>query len=229
MNINGFDKTKANIIRSSESNCYIIKDVVYKVFKNNINFEDRMNIIKIFLNNHINGCPYIYDFIYNDNQYVGYAMKYYPNTNTISPKLDFNLQKEKCIELINLYIKLKNIYDICYYDFHKDNVRLFKNNILLFDIDSCLLKNPQNIKTSERILNEYILSIIYNTFFFDNEILYMPKERNLIRKNLYTTIKGNKIETLSDLKYFLLTVSKKDTKKVLKRIPYKITNERSIW
>ena len=40
---------------SSESKCYFDNDRLYKIFKSNIDVESRIEVIKIFLNNNIQG------------------------------------------------------------------------------------------------------------------------------------------------------------------------------
>ena len=58
--------------------------------------------------------------------------------------------------------------------------------------------------------------------FFDYELYYTPSERQIIRSNLYKDISEKSIETISDLELFTRKVTKRDIKKVLKRIPYNI-------
>ena len=64
-------------IDSNESKCYFDKDRVYKIFKSNIDIESRIEVIKRIINNNIQGCPQLYEFIYDYDRIVGYSMEYY--------------------------------------------------------------------------------------------------------------------------------------------------------
>ena len=213
MTFNKKKKTDNNIIISRESKLYINNDIIYKIFKENINIKERIKIIEIFLNNKINNCPEIYDFIYKNSRIIGYSMKYYPQAVKLSQNVNFNHTKEKCLELIDIYLNLKNNYNICYSDFHDDNILINNKSILLLDIDSCIIKNAKNEIITNKYLCDYILSKIYKTLFFDYEIYFSPDECKEIRNYLYKNINGQKIETIEDLKQFIFIITKKTQKK----------------
>lgn len=209
------------IIESRESILYIDKGIIYKIFRDNVDINQRIDIIKLFLDNKINGCPEIYDFVYNNSMIVGYIMKYYSNAIPFSQNMKFNFIKEKCVELIDIYLNMKNNYNLCYSDFHNDNVCINNSSILLFDIDSCAIRKSKNETIADKYLTDYVLSMIYKVIFFDYEIYFLPEEREKIRNILYEN-NGYKIETIEELKMFAQTSTKSDIKKVLKRLPYNI-------
>ena len=210
------------IINSRESTLYINKNIIYKIFKENIDINERIKVINKLLTNEINCCPEIYDFVYKDSMIVGYAMKYYKNAVLLSQNTKFNFIIQKCIELIDVYLDLKNNYNLCYSDFHDGNVFINNSSILLLDIDSCAIGKKENEKITDKYLCDYVLKMVYKTIFFDYEIYFSKEEREIIRKNLYENIKGEKIETVEDLRLFTQTITKGDVKKVLKKLPYNI-------
>ena len=208
---------------SSESKCYFDNDRLYKIFKSNIDVESRIEVIKIFLNNNIQGCPQLHDFIYDCDKIVGYSMEYYKKIIPFSGKMRFEFVKKKCLELLYLYMQLKDRYDLCYADFHNGNVCINNSSILLLDVDSCLIGKNINENITDKYLFDYILSVIYNVSFFDCEIYFTQEERKTIRDELYKN-DGDIIKIVKDIEQFVSTVTKSDVKKVLKRIPYNIKN-----
>ena len=212
---------KLKKIESLESNCYLKKDVVYKIFKENIDIEKRIKIIKIFLNNKIDGCPKIEDLIYEDNKVVGYIMKYYPRLKQLKDINNFNFLKQKLLELIKIHLLLENEYNICYFDYSNNNVFLYNKNILLLDIDSCLNKENNSLIARDMLI-DFILSIIYKINYFDIEIYFTMEERHLIEDIIYTNYNGDKINNIADIQNFLNNITMKDIKKQLKKIPYKL-------
>ena len=147
MELNKLKQLKnVKLISSTESDCYTYKDIIYKVFKSSLTAIDRMDTIKFFLENDIQHCPKLYDYIYDNNEIVGYSMKYYKKAIPISDIDRFKILKEKCLELIEIYLFLKDDNNLCYLDFNKSNVFVNNNNILLLDIDSCLKRNFENEK-----------------------------------------------------------------------------------
>jgi len=218
MELNNIKKLKdINLISSTESDCYIYKNVIYKVFKNGLTAIDRLDTIKFFLEHDIQYCPKLYDFIYDNNEIIGYSMQYYKKAIPISKIKRFKLLKDKCLELIDAYLSLKNDNNLCFTDFNKGNIFINNGDILLLDIDSCLKRNADNEKISEQLLKEFILGSIYKTYFFDYETYFTSVEREQIRKVLLEDL-----ESINDLQKFTKEVTKTDIKKVLKRIPYKI-------
>ena len=223
MEINKIKQLKnVKLISSTESDCYAYKDIIYKVFKNILTARDRLDTIKFFLERDIQYCPKLYDFIYDNNEIVGYSMQYYKKAISISDIDRFKILKKKCLELIEIYLLLKDDNNLCYIDFNKGNVFVNNNNILLLDIDSCLKRNLENEQISKQLLKEFVLGIIYKTYFFDYETFFTSVERERIRNILCKNIDGVNIDSIDDLKNFIDDVSKTDVKKVLKRIPYKI-------
>ena len=208
---------------SSESKCYFDNDRLYKIFKSNIDVESRIEVIKIFLNNNIQGCPQLHEFIYDCDKIVGYSMEYYKKIIPFSGKMRFEFVKKKCLELLYLYMQLKDRYDLCYADFHNGNVCINNSSILLLDVDSCLIGKNINENITDKYLFDYILSVIYNVSFFDCEIYFTQEERKTIRDELYKN-DGDIIKIVKDIEQFVSTVTKSDVKKVLKRIPYNIKN-----
>lgn len=208
---------------SNESKCYFDKDRVYKIFKNNIDIESRIEVIKKIINNNIQGCPQLHEFIYDCDRVVGYSMEYYKKAIPFSSKMRFDFRKKKCLELLYLYIQLKDKYDLCYADFNNKNVYINQSSILLLDIDSCLTGKSINENETDKYLIDYILSIIYNVSFFDYEIYYTHEERKIIRDELYK-FKNSTIKKIEDLELFVQSSTKPDIKKVLKKIPYNIKN-----
>jgi len=205
------------LITSSESNCYIYKDIIYKIFKNNISIMDRLDIIKFFLENDIQNCPKLYDFIYDNNKIVGYSMRYYKKVIPFSEINRFKVLKEKSLELIDVYLSLKDNNNLCYIDFNKGNVFVNNSNILLLDIDSCLKRNLENEQISKQLLKDFILGAIYKTYFFDYETYFTSIEQEQIR-----SILCENIDSIDDLKNFINDVTKMKVRKVLKKIPYTI-------
>ena len=222
MEVFKLDTLNMKKVVSQESELYIDKDLVYKIFKCDIDIEKRIRVIESFLNNHMPNCPEIYDFICNKSQIIGYTMKYYPNAVPFSQNMRFEFIRKKCLELIELYLDMKKTYNLCYSDFHSKNIYINNSSILLLDIDSCVLGKDVNENITDKLLCDYVLSMIYKVMFFDCEIYFTPSERQIIRSKLYEDINGNRIETISDLESFTREVTKRDIKKVLKRIPYNI-------
>ena len=140
-----------------------------------------------------------------------------------SGKMRFEFVKKKCLELLYLYMQLKDRYDLCYADFHNGNVCINNSFILLLDVDSCLIGKNINENITDKYLFDYILSVIYNVSFFDCEIYFTQEERKTIRDELYKN-DGDIIKIVKDIEQFVSTVTKSDVKKVLKRIPYNIKN-----
>lgn len=208
-------------ITSLESTCYIRNDLVYKIFKPNIDISKRIEIIKLFLNNKVEGCPEIYDLIYEDNMVIGYIMKYYSRLKEIKNISNFNFVKQKLLELINLHLFLMEKYNIFYFDYNDHNVFLNKKNILLLDIDSCFTENDKS-EFATNILIDFILSVIYKINYFDIRIYFLPEERQIIEDIIYTNYNGERIKNIYDIKNFINNVSSKDIKMQLKRMPYKL-------
>ena len=210
------------IINSRESTLYIDKNIIYKIYKENIDINKRIKVINKFLENKINCCPEIYDFVYKDSMIIGYAMKYYKNAIMFSQSMKFNFIIKKCLELIDIYLNLKKNYNLCYSDFHDGNIVINNSSILLLDIDSCTFRELNNDIITDKYLCDYVLKMIYKTIFFDYEIYFSSEERKIIRDCLYENINGEKIETIEDLKLLTQTITKKDIKKVLKKLPNNI-------
>ena len=183
-------------LNSNESKLYINDDIIYKVFNKDIDVSKRVDIIDIFLRHNIVGLPTIYDFIYDNNKIVGYTMKYYDKAKPLSQSMRFKFIKEKCLELIDIYLNIKDNYNICYYDFHNGNVNINNHNILLLDIDSCIEKNSEIEEDSIKLLIEYILEMIYKVYFFKFELYYSKEERKIIRRFLYTNLNGKEIKSI---------------------------------
>ena len=223
MKLKEVTNTNLKFLDSSESKCYFDNDRLYKIFKSNIDVEPRIEVIKTFLNNNIQGCPQLYEFIYDCDKVVGYSMEYYKKAISFSGKMRFEFVKKKCLELLYLYMQLKNRYDLCYADFHNGNVCINNSSILLLDVDSCLIGKNINENITDKYLLDYILSVIYNVSFFDCEIYFTQEERKTIRDELYKN-DGDIIKIVKDIEQFVSTVTKSDVKKVLKRIPYNIKN-----
>ncbi len=222
MALNEISIPNNKIINSRESMLYIDNGVIYKIFKDSVDINQRIEAIKVFLDNEIDGCPQIYDFLYKNSMIIGYSMKYYSNAIAFSQNMKFNFITEKCGELIDIYLNMKNNYNLCYSDFHNGNVCINNSSILLFDIDSCAIRKSENKTITDKYLCDYVLSMMYRVIFFDNEIYFLPEEREKIRKVLYEYNNGQKIETIENLKTFVHTATKHDIKKVLKRVPYNI-------
>ena len=217
-------EVKSNkIIKSREAILYIKGDYISKIFHDSITMNSRINIIEVFLNNIVKGFPKILEYVYDKDELVGYMMNYYLNIKSIQSIKNLRQLKEKCIELIYIYINLKNEYNLCYCDFHEKNIYIHHNSILLLDADSSVPKNKETEILTDRYLCDFIIKMIYNTSFFDNELYYLQNEREIIRNHLYTTASGEKIETLDNLEEFTQNVTKSDIRKVLQKIPYKIT------
>lgn len=216
------NENTSKFIRSSESTIYFDDDVVYKVFHNWIDIKGRSEIIKMMKDNNPKFVPLIYDYIYDNGNIIGYVMKNYRKALSISRKKDLNLLKDLCSQLIYDYMYLRDNYGLCYFDYHEKNVLVNDNSILLLDIDSCLPDKAQNRKISSSYLCDYILSLIYNTSFFDWEIYYRPEERLLIRNILYQNLDGSKILSLSDLLILLENIRKKDVRMVLRKVNCKM-------
>ena len=223
MKLKEVKNTNLKFLDSNESKCYFDKDRVYKIFKSNINVEPRIEVIKTFLNNNIQGCPQLREFIYDCDKIVGYSMEYYKKIIPFSGKMRFEFVKKKCLELLYLYMQLKDRYDLCYADFHNGNVCINNSSILFLDVDSCLIGKNINENITDKYLLDYILSVIYNVSFFDCEIYFTQEERKTIRDELYKN-DGDIIKIVKDIEQFVSTVTKSDVKKVLKRIPYNIKN-----
>ena len=223
MKLKEVTNTNLKFLDSNESKCYFDKDRFYKIFKSNIDVEPRIEVIKTFLNNNIQGCPQLYEFIYDCDKVVGYSMEYYKKAISFSGKMRFEFVKKKCLELLYLYMQLKNRYDLCYVDFYNGNVCIYNSSILLLDVDSCLIGKNINENITDKYLLDYILSIIYNLSFFDCEVYFTQEERKAIRDELYKN-NDDTIKTVKDIERFVSTVAKSDVKKVLKRIPYNIKN-----
>ena len=223
MELNEVTNANLRFLDSNESKCYFDRNRVYKVFKDNIDVESRIDVIKQFLNNNIQGCPQLHEFIYDYGRIVGYSMEYYKKAIPFSGKMRFKFIKKKCLELLYLYMQLKDRYDLCYADFHNGNVCINNSSILLLDVDSCLLGKNINENITDKYLLDYILSVIYNVLFFECEIYFTQEERKTIRDELY---KGNDgtIRSVKDLEQFISTVTKSEVKKVLRRIPFNIKN-----
>ena len=222
MELQTINESNTKKLNSNESKLYINNDVIYKVFNKDIDVSKRVDIIDIFLRYNITGTPIIYDFIYDNNEIVGYAMKYYEKAKPLSQSMRFKFIKEKCLELIDIYWNIKDNYNICYYDFHNGNININNHNILLLDIDSCIERTPETEENSIKLLIEYIIEMIYKVFFFKFEPYYSKEERQIIRRFLYTNLNDKEIKSIEDLKFFVSGVSKKDTQKLLRKIPYKI-------
>lgn len=206
---------------STESNCFHDNNNFYKIYKNNIDVNQRMKTIEIFKENKINGCPVINDYIYGDENIIGYVMKYYKKAKPFYKENKYEFIRQKCLELINIYNNLKSNYNLCYFDFHKQNVFINDNHILLLDVDSSLNYNPRiDLKATHNLI-DYIVSMIYKTIFFDYEAYYQSHDRDEIRAALLT-YDNNYISTLDDVEYFVNNITKKEAKKYLKKIPYSI-------
>ena len=221
MELKEVTNTNYKFIDSNESKCYFDRDRVYKIYKDNIDVESRIEVIKIFLRNNIQGCPQLHEFIYDYERIIGYSMEYYKKAIPFSGKMKFEFIKKKCLELLYLYMQLKNRYDLCYADFHNGNVCINNSSILLLDVDSCLIGKNINENITDKYLLDYVLSVIYNVSFFECEIYFTQEERKTIRDELY---KGNDgtIRSVKDLEQFISTVTKSEVKKVLRRIPFNI-------
>lgn len=223
MELNEVTNANLRFLDSNESKCYFDRNRVYKIFKDNIDVESRIDVIKQFLNNNIQGCPQLHEFIYDYERIVGYSMEYYKRAIPFSGKMRFKFVKKKCLELLYLYMQLKDRYDLCYVDFHNGNVCINNSSILLLDVDSCLLGKNINESITDKYLLDYILSVIYNVMFFECEIYFTQEERKAIRDELYKG-NGGTIRSVKDLEQFISTVTKSEVKKVLRRIPFNIKN-----
>ena len=97
MTLNEKNISNNRIINSRESTLYIDKNIIYKIYKENIDINERIKVINKFLENKINCCPEIYDFVYKDSMIIGYAMKYYKNAIMFSQNMKFNSIIKKCL------------------------------------------------------------------------------------------------------------------------------------
>ena len=224
MNIEDINNNhKLKIIKrdSTESECFYDKKNLYKIYKSHIDINKRLKTIEIFKENHINGCPVINDYIYSDENIIGYVMKYYKNAKPFYKEKKYEFIRQMCLELISIYKDLKNNYNLCYFDFHKGNVFVNDNHILLLDIDSSLNYNPRIDLKATRHLIEYIIGMMYKTNYFDYEVYFQNHERSELWASLLTY--DNKyINTLDDIEYFVNNITQKESKKLLKTLPYSI-------
>lgn len=218
MNIN-FDNLEKLTDEYRESTIYLSNNTIYKIYKPNFMMESRIDIINKFMTNHIEGCPLIYDLIYNDNTFLGYSMKYYKKTKPIT-HLSLNMKKKLCFELIQLFEEIKEKNELLYYDFHEGNVLENESNILLLDIDSCIKYSKTNNDIACSYLNDFILCIIYG-YYRKYEIYLTSDERNKYSDLLYQNLSFNRKEkgNIKEIEDLIINIEEKDIKKLKKNLP----------
>lgn len=122
-------------------------------------------------------------FLYQNNQYYGYASLYYKKLKDVSeliksPSFNKNIFVEKLIELIKT---LDNLC-LCYYDLHFGNVKISEDEPFLLDTDHMII-NPiiEDLIFQRRNLLCIIISIYTENFsiFAVNKMLSNSDSRKI--------------------------------------------------
>ncbi len=206
---------------SLNSDLFIYNGVLYKIFNESRELENKEKVLNTLYKVPVDGCSNIYSLIY-DKELRGYGMEYYKSYKTLRSikKIPFDLKKIYCHKLIEIYNKLKELGYI-YYDFHKDNVLVKTYDLKLIDIDSCLNNTRENNMLGMKYLNEMILSILFDTNYFEYQIYYTGYERKVFVDTLYSGLSYEHCEngSLDELDYYIEGLLEKDIKKVKKKLP----------
>ena len=173
-------------------------------------YNQNIELILRKLNNlDIDEIPNIYSLAYicnykSDNKILtGYNIRNYNHLQSLNKIKNFDILKQKVLELIDIYLLLKDEYNICYSDFEK--VFINKGKILLLGIDSFYKKNDELEKESDQLLINFVISLIYKINYFKLIIYTTPKEINEILLN-------NEINSIDDFKKNLEDETKSSVK-----------------
>ena len=209
---------------ATSAELYLYKDVLYKLFNDSKELEIKEEVLSTLHKLPINGCSNIYSLIY-DKELKGYGMEYYEDYKVLKKvrKISFNLKKEYCHKLIEIYKNLKELGFI-YYDFHTQNILVNSDDLKLIDIDSCLNITKENEILGSRYLNELVLSIVFDTYFFEYMIYFSKQTRKEIQEILYSGLSYdyNEKGSLDELDYYIQNIEKRDIKDLKKRLPKNI-------
>lgn len=207
---------------ATEANLYLYNNTLYKIFNSEImDLGTREDILNTLYNHPIEGCARIESLLYGSSL-LGYGMEYYDNFITLNKtkKIPLELRKEYSHKLIDIYRKLSEAGYI-YYDFHKQNILVNEEDLKLIDIDSCLYNSHENNALGMRYLNEIVLSILFDTNFFEYQVYYTKCERKCFCDILYSGLSYEYCEngSLDELDDYIDSLEEKDIKMITKKLP----------
>lgn len=141
-----------------ESDLYINKRLLYKIYKQGVDFKTKEENINIIMNlQHIDNCIWPKDKIYIDDKFSGIVLDYKKGFKNLA-EVYGNFDLKKAINMGNqLSIALKQIHDngLIYGDIHGDNIITDCNNSYFCDLDGMKM----NIANKERLP---LFTIMYN-------------------------------------------------------------------
>ena len=177
----------------TESNIFINNNELYKFLKKEYYYREKIIERLDILNN--NNIVIPNTILYDKKGFLGYSMTYYKDykelENTDLQKLNFEQRKSLCIKLCNILDYMTNNH-FAYPDIHEDNILIKDEDIKIIDLDSGIFKDidlekyDEYLRTSNYLLSNLCLSILYSKSYIDFEklLLYNNKILNNLPKNI---------------------------------------------
>ncbi len=205
---------------AKEAELFLYKNYVYKLFISKANLQLKTKILDELYDKPVNNCARVCSILYDDDL-LGYSMEYYKKYCELAKfkKTPIYFKKIYVDKLIDIYKELKT-RGFIFYDFHGHNVLVNDEELRLIDIDSCLEFSDENDKLGSRYLNEFVLSLVFDTNYFDRRQCYGILTKNDVEAELYSDLSYNYGErvSLDELNEYIQGINDKEIKAKKKRL-----------
>lgn len=207
---------------NTESKLYLYNETLIKIYKSNVNLDDKRRILEKISSFDIEGCL-IPDFaLYENNNLSGIQMDYLFDYDSIydilsDGSLDYKVRKDIAFKICQIILEIENKNAI-YQDIHEDNILINNEDIKVIDMDNILLpykfnKYEYEIERlqSRRRLIYLCMQLLFNRINFnitninDSKLKAVYTLSNQKQKEIYDFAfldKDNEINPLDYLSYF---------------------------
>lgn len=207
---------------STESDLYLYNETLIKLYKSQIDLENKKRVLEKLNSLNINGCLIPEYALYTNDILCGIQMKYLDDYDTLydvlnDKTLDFETRKNIAIKICNIILEIEKNNAI-YHDIHGDNFLIKDNNIKTIDMDNILLPSrfdkeeyEINRLESRRRLIYLCLELLLNTndlninSFSNSRLRCVYTLSNTKQRQLYDFVfldKDNEINPLEYIDYF---------------------------
>ncbi len=207
---------------NTESKLYLYNETLIKIYKSNVNLDDKRRILDTISSFDIKGCL-IPDFaLYEKDTLCGIQMNYLFDYDSIyniinNENLDFKIRRDIAFKICQIILAIERKNTI-YQDIHEDNILINNKDIKIIDMDNILLpykfnKYEYEIERleSRRRLIYLCMQLLLNrcnlniTNINESKIKAVYTLSNQKQKELYDFAfldKDNEINPLDYLSYF---------------------------
>ena len=128
---------------STESDLYLYNETLIKLYKSQINLENKKRVLEKLNSLNINGCLIPKYALYTNDILCGIQMEYLYDYDELydvlsNKTLDFETRKDIAIKICNIILEIEK-NDAIYHDIHEDNFLIKDNIVKTIDMDNILL------------------------------------------------------------------------------------------